>query len=66
MIPDIAFHRPSTRPISLKSVPKPLGIITTVYQEHNDAIYPPLKAACMMAKTFSQFPGLGASSHVAT
>ena len=30
MMPDIAFHMTSTRPIPPKSVPTPLGIITTV------------------------------------
>ena len=65
MIPDIAFHRTSTIPTPLKLLPPPLEIITTVFQAHITASYPPLKAAYMMAKTFSQFPGLGCSSHFA-
>ena len=65
MVTDIAFHRTSTRQISLKSVPPPLEIITTVCQVQGSASYPPLKAACMMAMNFSQFPGFGNSSLVA-
>ena len=64
MMPDIAFYRTSTRPIPLKLVPNPLGIINTACQIHNNASYPPLKATRMMTTNFSQFPGLGSSSHV--
>ena len=65
-MPYAAFHKNSTRPIPMKSVPSPLGIITTVFQAHADARSTHLKATCMMAKTFSQFPGLEFSFHVAT
>ena len=65
MIPDIAFHRTSPRKILLKLVPTPLGIITTMCQEHSASSSPYLKAANMMAMTFSQFPGSGCSSCVA-
>ena len=63
VILDIAFHGTSTSPIPLKSLPPPLGIITTVCQAHNAECYPTLKDACMMVMTFSQFPGSGYSSH---
>ena len=65
MIPDIAFHRISTRPILWKSAPPPLGIITTVCQAHDASSYPPLKPACMITTTFSQLPGLEFSSRFA-
>ena len=65
VIPDIAFHRTSTRPIPLKPMPNPLGIITTVFQAHGDTSSPSPKAACMMAMNFSQFPGSGCSSQFA-
>ena len=65
MMPDIAFHKTSTSPISLKLVHTPLGIITTVLQAHGAASSPPLKSACMMATNFSQFPLSGCSSRVA-
>ena len=64
MIPDTPFHRTSTRPIPLKLMPPPLGIIITICQRHNTVSYPPLKAACMMATTFFQFPGSVSSSFV--
>ena len=64
-MPDIAFHRTSTRSIPLNLMPPPLGIIATVFQSHNAASSPPLKAACMMAAAFSQFPGSGYSPCVA-
>ena len=70
VIPDTAFHRNSTRPITLKSVPPPLGIITTVFQAHDAASSPPLKPASMKATTFSQFTGsvysyrISAQSHI--
>ena len=65
MITDIAFHRTSTIPIPLKSVPPPFGIITTIFQAHNTAIYPQLKAVYMMATNFSQLPRSGSSSRFA-
>ena len=66
MMPYIAFHKTSTRPIPLKSVPPPLGIITTICKAHVAVSSPPLKAACMVAMIFSQLPGSGCSSRVAT
>ena len=45
MMPYIAFHRTSTRTITLKLVPPPLGIITTFFQAHDDASYSTLKDA---------------------
>ena len=65
MMPDVAFHRTSTRPIPLKLVPPTLVIITTVYQAHDAASSPPLKAACMITTNLSQLPGLGSSSCIA-
>ena len=65
IMPDIAFHRNSTSSIPLNLVPPLLGIISTVYQSHYAMSSPPLKAACMMATTFSQFLGSGSSSRVA-
>ena len=65
MMPDTAFHRTSTRPIPMNSVSNLMGIITTIYQTHDAASFHPLKATCMMAMTFSQFPGSGSSSRVA-
>ena len=62
MIVDVAFHRTSTRLTPLKLVPPPLGIITTVFQAHVATSSPTLKAACMMAMTFYQFPGSGCPS----
>ena len=46
-------------------MPPPLGIITTVFQAHETTSYPPVKAAFVMATTFSQFPGSGSSSCIA-
>ena len=65
MMPDIDFHRTSTRPTHLKLVSTPLVIINTIYQAHGTASYPPLKASCMMAMTFSHFHGSGCSSRFA-
>ena len=65
MIPDIAFHRTSNRPIPLKLVRSPLGIITTVCQAHTAVISPPLKDACIRATTFSYLPGSRRSSRIA-
>ena len=62
MILDIAFHRNSTRPTPRKSVPPYLGIIITACQAHGATSSPPLKAAYMIATTFSQFPRSGSSS----
>ena len=62
MMLNIALHRNSNGTIPWKLVPTPLGIITTVYQVHGDASSPPLKAACMIATTFSHFLGSGFSS----
>ena len=56
-MPYISFHRTSTRPIPTKLVLTPLGITTTVCQSHSDTSYSPLKVACTVAMTFSQFPG---------
>ena len=64
MMPDIDFHRTSTRPIPLKSVPPPLGIIYTVWQAQDTTSSPPLKSSFIMATTFSQFPGSRRSSRV--
>ena len=38
MMLDIALHSTSTRPIPMKSVPPPLGIITTVCQAQDAVI----------------------------
>ena len=65
MMLDIAFHRTFTRPTPLKMVPTPVGIITTICQEHGAAISPTHKAVCMMATTFSQIPGSGRYSCIA-
>ena len=62
MMPDIAFHRTSTRPIPWKSATSPLGIITTVCQTHGDVCSEPLKDSCMSVMNFPQFPGSGSSS----
>ena len=45
MMPDIDFHRTSTRKITLKLVPPTLDIITTFFQTHDDASYSTLKDA---------------------
>ena len=62
MMPYIALPSTSTRTIPLKLVPPPLGVIAIFFQAHGAASSPPLNAACMMATTFYQFPGLGCSS----
>ena len=53
IMPDIAFHKTSTRPIPQKPVPPPFGIITTKLKAHGAASYPTMKAACMIATNFS-------------
>ena len=62
MNPDIAFHRTSARPITLKSVHTPLEIITTIFHAHDAKSSTPLKSSWMMEATFSQFPRSGSSS----
>ena len=64
MMPDISFHRTSTRPIPMKLVLPPLGIITTICQAHDAASSPPLKVNCMMTTNLYQFPRSGSSSWV--
>ena len=59
---DIALHMTYTIPTPLKSVPTPLGIITTVFQAQFAASSPPMKATYMMVTTLYQFPGSGCSS----
>ena len=59
MTPDIALQITYTRPTPQKLVLPQLGIVTTVYQAHDSAIFPYLKSACIMQQPSPSFSGWG-------
>ena len=66
MVPVMSFNITYTRPMTRKSLPPPLGIITNVCQEHALANEIYLNPFCTSATTLSQLETFRYFSHIAS